>query len=126
DGPGAVLLEVPDGERPLTLLGCRPAARLTVRADGGVERDDGRPPARDPLAAIAEFVAEGARGAAALPFPFGATVVGFLAYELGRMIEPVAGPAGPPLDLPLAVLVRYDTLLAYDRTRAQFLILSTR
>jgi len=124
--PGAMLFEVPDAERPLTVVGCHPAARLQVRADGVVERDDGHPPARDPLAAIAEFVDEGAPGAAALPFPFGASVVGFLGYELGRLIEPPAGADGPHSDLPLAVLLRYPTLLAYDRTRAQWSLVSAR
>ncbi len=125
DEPGAVSIEVPDAERPLTILGCRPSARLTIRADGVPERDDGRTPPREPLAAIAEFVAEGAAGTRALPFPLGANVVGVLAYELGQVIEarPAAAPRG---NVPLAVLARYDTLLVYDHRRTQYLLVSAR
>ena len=126
DEPGAMLFEVPDATRPLTLVGCRPVARLQVRADGVVERDDGRTPGRDPLTAITQFIADGSPGATALPFPFGATVVGFLGYELGRLIEPPTGAPGPRTDLPLAVLLRYQTLLAHDRTRAQWFLASVR
>jgi para-aminobenzoate synthetase component 1 len=111
--PGAFLLEVPDATRPLTLLGCAPRARLRVLADGRVEGDAR---ARDPVRAVAAFVAETATD---LPFPYGG-VVGYLAYELGRFIEPPRDGAGPAPDAPLAVLTRYDPVLVYDRSRAQY------
>ncbi len=96
--PGAFLVQVPDPVRPITLLGCAPAAWLRVDVDGVVLRSDGRGAPRDPLAAIEEFVREGGSG---LPFPLGASVVGFLAYEL-------------------ALLSRFDAFLAFDRERAQY------
>src|SRR5216110_866432 len=112
--PGAFLLEVPDPAQPLTLLGCAPRARLRIRADGRVERG-GRVEGGDPLAALERFVAEGPP----LPFPYG-SAVGYLAYELGRCTEPGRDGGPPAPDGPLAVLSRYDPVLAYDRSRAQY------
>src|SRR5438132_1544699 len=112
--PGAFLLEVPDPAQPLTLLGCAPRARLRILADGCIERD-GRLAGGDPLAALERFVAEGP----SLPFPYG-SVVGYLAYELGRCTEPGRDGGPPAPDGPLAVLSRYDPVLAYDRSRAQY------
>ena len=112
--PGAFLLEVPDPAQPLTLLGCAPRARLRILADGCIERD-GRLAGGDPLAALERFVAEGP----SLPFPYG-SAVGYLAYELGRFTEPGRDGGPPAPDGPLAVLSRYDPVLAYDRSRAQY------
>src|SRR6266446_3268711 len=112
--PGAFLLEVPDPTEPVTLLGCAPRAQLRVRADGSVERD-GRLERGDPLAALERFVAEGPP----LPFPYG-SAVGYLAYELGRFTEPARDGRPPAPGGPLAVLSRYDPVLAYDRSRAQY------
>ena len=114
DEPGAFLLEVPDPARPMTLLGCAPRARLRVLADGRVERD-GHLEVGDPLAALARFVAEGP----SLPFPYGGAV-GYLAYELGRFTEPARDGPVPVPDAPLAVLSRYDPVLAYDPGRGQY------
>src|SRR5215470_4856722 len=79
--PHAFLLEIPDGPRPLTVLGCTPRATLRVHADGRVE---GGSSAADPVSAIERFVAA---EPSPLPFPHGG-VVGFLAYEFARFIEP--------------------------------------
>jgi para-aminobenzoate synthetase component 1 len=120
--PGAFLVDVPDPAEPTTLLGCAPAVELVVAADGTVTRSDGVSVPRDPLDAIEAFVADADSGG--LPFPLGARVVGWLGYELGRFVEgervrhPVASP------MPLAVLARYDTVLAYDRARAQYAIVT--
>src|SRR5262245_36606454 len=119
--PGAFAMDVPDPERPVVLLGCAPRAVLSIDVAGRPSRSDGGVVPADPLVAIERFVAEAADGAA-LPFPFGATVVGYLGYELGRLVEPprddVRGHAAPAL--PLARLARYDALLAYDRSRGQY------
>ena len=122
DEPGAFLLQVPGPGHALTLLGCGPSAWLRVRADGVVERSDGAHAPADPLAAIAEFVGESRPEA--LPFPLGADVVGYLAYELGRVVEPPRDRGGPRPDLPLAALARYDALLAYDPERAQYTLVA--
>src|SRR5437762_2100833 len=51
--------------------------------------------------------------------PYG-SAVGYLAYELGRFTEPGRDGRPPAPDGPLAVLSRYDPVLAYDRSRAQY------
>jgi para-aminobenzoate synthetase component 1 len=123
DEPGAFLLEVPDPERPVTLLGCAPSAELRVLAGGAVRVEGAAPaPAADPLAAIARFVAETPVDPS-LPFPLGGGAVGFLAYELGHLLEPAAGPAHRHA-LPLAVVRRYDPLLVHERARGQWTLLS--
>jgi para-aminobenzoate synthetase component 1 len=112
-GPGACLVDVPDPERPVTLIGCAPAAELTVDVDGRARRTDGGATAADPVDAIAAFVAE-------TPAP--GLVVGYLGYELGRFTT-AARLATRPLvapGVPLAVLRRYDPLLVYDRGRRQY------
>ena len=109
--PGALLLEVPDPDRPVTLIGCRPVAELALH-----------PGDREPLAALARFVAETPITDPALPFPLGGGVVACLGYELGVEVAPRRIPhrnTGP-----LAVLRRYDPLLVYDRRRAQYALLA--
>ena len=111
--PGAFLLEVPDPERPVTLLGCAPVAELRVAPDGTT----GGPAAADPLRAIEEFIAE-TPVTDELPFPLAGGVVGYLAYEFGRRA------ARRPVE-PLAVLRRYDPIVVYDRARGQYHLIST-
>src|SRR5262245_25785533 len=109
--PGALLLEVPDPERPVTLIGCRPVAELALH-----------PGDRDPLAALGRFVAETPAADTALPFPLAGGVVACLAYELGVEVAPRRIPhrnTGA-----LAVLRRYDPLLVYDRRRDQYAVLA--
>src|SRR5689334_15130071 len=106
DEPGAFLLDVPDAVEPVTLVGCTPAAELLVHAamDG------------DALGAIERFVADAPADA---PFPYGG-VIGWLAYEFGRFTEPPRRIAPGRAAVPLAVLRRYDAVLAFDHTRAQW------
>ena len=111
--PGAFLLEVPDDTRPFVILGCAPVAELRVPDGAG----------GDALAAIERFVAETPLVDPALPFPLGGGVVGCLGYELGRLIEPPRDGIVCGGDLPLALLRRYDPLLAYDRSREQYTLL---
>src|SRR5262249_33660855 len=96
---------------PATLLGCRPAAELRLGAAD-----------RDPLAAIARFVAESPCGDATLPFPLAGGVVACLTYELGASVAPRRIRHAPVA--PLAVLRRYDPVLVYDRRSAQYGLLS--
>ena len=111
--PGAFLLEVPDDTRPFVILGCAPVAELRVPDGAG----------GDALAAIERFVAETPLVDPALPFPLGGGVVGCFGYELGRLIEPPRDGIVCGGDLPLALLRRYDPLLAYDRSREQYTLL---
>ena len=109
--PGALLLEVPDPERPVTLIGCRQVAELALH-----------PGDREPLAALARFVAETAVADPALPFPLGGGVVACLCYELGVEVAPRR--ITHRSTTPLAVLRRYDPLLVYDRRRTQYALLA--
>jgi para-aminobenzoate synthetase component I len=109
---GAFLLEVPDAEHPVTLVGCRPIDELRIH--------DGE---RDPLGAIARFVARAPTGDAALPFPLAGGVVACLTYELGVGLAPRAIPHLAVA--PLAVLRRYDPLLVHDRRRGQWALLAS-
>src|SRR6516225_4588894 len=109
--PGALLLEVPDPERPVTLIGCRPVAELALH-----------PGDRDPLAALGRFVAETPVADPALPFPLAGGVVACLSYELGVEVAPRR--ITHRSTTPLAVLRRYDPLLVYDRRRTQYALLA--
>src|SRR5438132_7476717 len=111
--PGAFLLEIPDETRPFVLLGCSPVAELWL-----AER-----PIGDALLRIERFVAETPLADPTLPFPLRGGVVGCLGYELGRLIEPAADGFAPRGELPLAMLRRYDPIVAYDRSRGQYALL---
>jgi para-aminobenzoate synthetase component 1 len=93
--PGAMLLAVPDPDRPVTMNGASPSAELRLDA-------------RDPFAAIGRFVAETPIDAG-LPFPLAGGVIAALAYELGTHAT---------------VLRRYDPLLVWDHRRAQYALLT--
>ncbi len=120
--PGAFMLEVPDPERPMVLLGCRPVAELRIGADGRAWRSDGAAVPADPLEAVEAFVAaspvadDGLAGG----------VVGYLAYEFGRFTTEARVPEARLVapGVPLAVLRRYDPLLAFDRVRRQYHLVS--
>jgi para-aminobenzoate synthetase component 1 len=123
---GAFCLDVPDLERPVTLLGCAPSAELRVGIDGSVTWTDAGPAPRDPIAAIEAFVAATPVADATLPFPVAGGAIGCFAYELGRFtVRRRTRPRPYTGTLPLAVLRRYDPLLVYDRSRAQYLLVSS-
>jgi len=111
--PGAFLLEIPDETRPFVLLGCSPVAELCL-----AESTPG-----DCLSRIERFVAETPLADPMLPFPLRGGVVGCLGYELGRVIEPPRDGFTPRGELPLAILRRYDPIVAYDRSRRQYALL---
>src|SRR5262245_19726764 len=102
DEPGAMLLEVPDPDLPVTLVGCRPVAelRLTVAE-------------AHPLGAMASFLRETPTSTA--PFPAAGGVIAVLTYEPGRAaVVPRLARSLAPATL-LAVRRRYDPLLVFDR-----------
>src|SRR4051812_32013122 len=78
--PGVFCLQVPDSERPVTLLGCAPSGELRIAPNGSVTWTDAAPTPRDPVAAIEAFVAATPIADASLPFPVAGGVVGYLAY----------------------------------------------
>ncbi len=110
--PGAMLLDLPDPEHPVTLLGCRPVAEARIEATDAA-----------PLARLAAFVAETPAIDASLPFPLAGGVVACLSYELGERIA--ARPLHRPVAGPLAVLRRYDPLLVYDHRRSQYTLVAS-
>jgi para-aminobenzoate synthetase component 1 len=99
--PGVMLLAVPDPVRSTTLVGCRPVDELVID-----------PRTHDPFAAIDAFVRATPLLDTAAPFPLAGGVVACLAYELGAHVATGRTPHGT--DGPLAVLRRYDPLLAFD------------
>src|SRR5581483_1271022 len=108
DEPGAFLLDVPDSERPVTLLGCAPVDEARIAADD---------PA--PLATIARIVGAAPPLDASLPFPLAGGTIGYLAYEVGA-------PRADVRDvLPVATLRRYDPVVAFDRARRQYHLVSS-
>src|SRR5438477_34140 len=111
--PGAFLLDVPDETGRVTLLGCAPVAELSISASSG----------GDVLATMQRFIAETPLVDYALPFPLAGGVVACLGYELGELIEPPRDGITTAGDGPLAVLRRYDPLLAYDHARRQYTLL---
>jgi len=111
--PGAFLLDVPDETGRVTLLGCAPVAELSISAGSG----------GDVLATMQRFIAGTPLVDSALPFPLAGGVVACLGYALGELIEPPRDGITTAGDGPLAVLRRYDPLLAYDHTRRQYTLL---
>jgi para-aminobenzoate synthetase component 1 len=95
----------------LTLVACRPVEELRI-PDG----------ATDVAARIADFVARTPPLDPALPFPLAGGVIGYLAYEAGREVAPRARHHACPV--PLAVLRRYDPLLAFDHGTRQWSLVS--
>ena len=112
DEPGVTVLAVPDPVRPVVLVGCAPVDELRVAPD-----------AVDPLDAIARWVDGTPLLEPAQPFPLAGGVVACLAYELGARIVPgvPAAPGGP-----LAVLGRYDALLALAVRRGAWSLVAAR
>ncbi|HWP67542.1 MAG TPA: aminodeoxychorismate synthase component I [Candidatus Limnocylindria bacterium] len=110
--PGALLLDVPDPLRPVTLVSCRPVDELRL--------PDDEP---NPLRRVGKFVARAPLVDATLPFPIAGGVVGYLAYEAGRAVAPRA--RRHPCPLPLAVLRRYDPLLVFDHGTRQWSLVSS-
>jgi len=55
--------------------------------------------------------------------PFSAGAVGYLAYDLIRLHEPVPLPGRQPSRMPAAVLMFYSTLLVFDHVKHQIIII---
>ncbi len=94
-----------------------------LRGERAGESD--RVPCADPLVALqAELARRPLAPVAGLP-RFSGGAVGYLAYEVAARYEPsVPVPDADPLDLPEAVFVLSDTLLAFDHARHRALLIS--
>jgi para-aminobenzoate synthetase component 1 len=112
-------LAVPGGAR-FSLMGCAPFARFRSWGKRFCFECDGsaaEPGTGDPLPVLErllqQYRAEPPRDVA-LPFCGGA--VGFIAYELGRLIEPVVGPAPQDSQVPDINLAWYDAAVIWDHS----------
>ncbi len=82
----------------------------------------------DPLQTLERLLCRYALPPGDCPVPFAGGAVGYLGYDLGRLIEPAsAGPRPPPDDLrlPDSVLCFYDALVAYDHVEGAAYLVST-
>jgi para-aminobenzoate synthetase component 1 len=111
DLPGLVLLESarPGRNARWTYLTADPVAVLSEPAEGG-----------DPFAAARHLLARLATGGPGHSSPPGAPpfvggLVGYLAYELGDVLEPLPPAAADDQGLPLLRLALHDWTLAWDR-----------
>lgn len=92
--------------------------RLEVeRRDGS--RDDVPGP---PLEALSRVL--GSVRAAPGPLPFTGGFVGYFGYDVVRLVERLPDRPPDPFDLPLALLARYDTLLAFDHAHQRVIAIS--
>jgi anthranilate synthase component 1 len=120
--PSFLLESVEGGERlaRYSIVGTEPREQLLVRdgratltgPDGVTER-----PCDDPLGLVDHWV--GRHETVVVPgLPrFHGGAVGYLAYELARCYERLPSPTADPLDLPLARLALYDSLLVFDHVQ---------
>jgi len=58
------------------------------------------------------------------PLPFTGGFVGYFGYDVIRLVERLPERAPDPFDLPLALLARYDTLLAFDHAHQRVIAIS--
>lgn len=108
-----------------SFLGAAPREIYRLYADRlEVERRDGSREGLPgpPLEALARVLGEvrSARG----PLPFTGGFVGYFGYDVIRLVEHLPGRPPDPFDLPLALLARYDTLLAFDHAHQRVIAIS--
>ncbi len=81
-------------------------------------------PARDPYAAVSEYLGHyRIAPVEGLP-PFAGGAVGFFGYDLVRTVEPLGEPNPDPLGLPDMVLMITDVLVAFDHQRHELTVLA--
>ncbi|HEY3172580.1 MAG TPA: anthranilate synthase component I [Thermoanaerobaculia bacterium] len=128
-GAECFLLESVEGGEAIaryTFLGVAPAARLTVRgAVVEIERDGCRGPsgsnALEALQALA--VREGFAPDPDLP-PLCAGAVGFLSYDAARLFEEIPDRHPPEGEIPDALFLLFDSVVAFDHVRQRLLLLT--
>ncbi|MEO8504073.1 MAG: anthranilate synthase component I family protein [Acidobacteriota bacterium] len=92
--------------------------RLEVQDTGAGSGDRVRLPGV-PLAALERVLGSVRSGDG--PVPFAGGFVGFFGYDLIRLIETLPNRPPDPFDLPVAVIGRFDTVLAVDHARQRVL-----
>jgi anthranilate synthase component 1 len=129
-GEECFLLESVEGGEAMaryTFLGVAPSARLTVRgADIEVERKGEREASRLPLLASLEAftVQDRFEPDPDLP-PLCAGAVGYLGYDAARLLEEIPDRHAREGDLPDALFLRFDSIVAFDRLRRRLLVTTT-
>jgi len=105
-----------------SFLGAAPSVRVEVHADrleiareGSEERVDG-----EPLAALTALVGE--LDAVPGPVPFTGGFVGSFGFDFVRLLEHLPSPPPDPWGLPLAVLGRFDSVVAFDHAQQKLLL----
>ncbi|MGE0638934.1 MAG: anthranilate synthase component I family protein [Thermoanaerobaculia bacterium] len=93
------------------------ADRLEIERDGRSERVDG-----DPLAALRAHLAH--FDAPSLPIPFAGGFVGTFGFDFVRLAERIPSRPADPWGLPLAVLGRFDELVAFDHAEQRLLLIA--
>src|SRR2546423_2833545 len=130
DEPDAFLLESVEGGEKVgryTFLGARPY--MVLRARGThitLERDGEKQTMEGSIFKVLDSLLHEHKPAvvAGLP-PFTAGAVGFLAHDAVRQLEKLPNLAKDDLQLPDAVLMFFDRLLAFDHVRHEIYIIAT-
>jgi anthranilate synthase component 1 len=94
--------------------------RLEVERAGGERHDL----PGEPLAALREVLGAVSARPTTLPIPFTGGFVGYFGFDLIRLVERLPDRPPDPYGLPVALLARYDTLLAFDHARQRVVALS--
>ncbi len=97
----------------------------SITAAGGVAAVDGRPVAGDPFAVLERQLAACRLPPRDGPVPFLTGAVGFLGYELGRVLERLPGRHADDTGVPDLVFGLYDTVIAFDGRDRRGWILSS-
>ena len=129
DEPHAFLLESVEGGEKVgryTFLGTRPYMRLTAKKDGvwherGRRRQNVGP---DPIAALRDEIKQHRPARVPDLPPFTGGAVGYFAYDFVRKLEKLPKQTRDDLDVPDAVLMFFDRLLAFDHVRHQIHIIA--
>jgi anthranilate synthase component 1 len=117
---------VTGGERVsrFSFRGARPRALYRLYPDRLEREQDGE--RRDlpgpPLVALQNVLDE--IGAAPGPIPFTGGLVGFFGYDLIRLVEKLPDRLPDPFGLPVAVLARFDTVVAFDHAHQRVLTIA--
>jgi len=131
EGESILLESVEGGERlaRYSFLATNPARVLIIRGDQVTVRHHTRTDTysldgRDPLTALRDFTAPyRAVHVPDLPRFFGGAV-GFLAYDVVRRFERLPATARATLDLPEAMFLLTDTLIAFDHVKHRLLVIA--
>ncbi|MBI5303499.1 MAG: anthranilate synthase component I [Chloroflexi bacterium] len=131
DEYASFLLESVEGGEQLarySFIGVNPSRVITVREGRVTLRDHTRAEttfdADDPLNALRDFLAPyHAVTIPGLPRFFGGAV-GFLSYDIVRYIERLPRTARDELDLPDAIFLLTDTLIAFDQVKHRTLVIA--